>query len=51
MTDESTSFAAKKPNLDWSQVRKTVLLLNLVVTPIERAMNEGHASVAEGAFK
>ena len=36
---------AQKPDLDWSQVRETVLMLNLAVAHIERAMREGDDSV------
>lgn len=35
---------ASKPDLDWSQVRETVLMLNLAVTQIEKAMREGDDS-------
>lgn len=35
----------KTPDLDWSQVRETVMMLNLSVTQIERAMREGDDSI------
>ncbi len=38
-------FTPKKPDLDWSQVRETVLMLNLAVAQLERTMSEGHESV------
>lgn len=34
------------PDLDWSQVRETVLMLNLAVAQIERAMRDGDESVS-----
>ncbi len=36
---------ARKPDLDWSQVRETVLMLNLAVSRIERTMKDGDESV------
>ncbi len=36
---------AKDPDLDWSQVRETVLMLNLALTQIERSMTEGDDSI------
>lgn len=36
---------AFRPDLDWSQVRETVLMLNLAVSHIERAMRDGDDSV------
>jgi hypothetical protein len=33
------------PDLDWSQVRETVLMLELAVGQIEAAMKEGNSSV------
>ena len=38
----STSHA---PDLDWSQIRETILMLNLAVAQIENAMSEGDDSV------
>ncbi len=38
----STSF---KPDLDWSQLKETILMLNLSVAQIDQSMNEGNASV------
>lgn len=36
----------KKPDLDWSQVRETVLMLNLAVARIEGAMRDGDDSIS-----
>lgn len=36
---------ALNPDLDWSQIRETVLMLNLAVAHIENAMKEGDDSV------
>jgi hypothetical protein len=36
---------AGKPDLDWSQVRETVLMLNLAVAQISSAMQDGDESV------
>lgn len=38
----STAF---KPDLDWSQLKETVLMLNLAVAQIDQSMNEGNSSV------
>lgn len=34
-----------KPDLDWSQVKETVMMLNLAVSRIEKAMKDGDDSV------
>jgi hypothetical protein len=36
---------ASTPDLDWSQVRETVMMLNLAVAQIERSMMDGEDSV------
>lgn len=36
---------ADKPDLDWSQVRETVLMLNVAASNIERTMKDGDESV------
>lgn len=44
-----TTFAgssAAQPDLDWSQLRETILMLNLAVAQIDQSMNEGHSSVS-----
>lgn len=38
----STAF---NPDLDWSQLKETVLMLNLAVAQIDESMNEGNSSV------
>lgn len=45
MTDDSLAHSPKKPDLDWSQVRETVLMLNLAVAQLEWSMKEGNESV------
>ncbi|WP_298039324.1 hypothetical protein [uncultured Desulfuromonas sp.] len=45
MSEDTTGFTPPKPDLDWSQVRETVLMLNLAVAQIEKAMKEGDESV------
>jgi len=42
LQQKSTTTA---PDLDWSQVKETVMMLSLAVTQIDRAMNEGADSV------
>ncbi|MBL3617979.1 MAG: hypothetical protein JMN26_09620, partial [gamma proteobacterium endosymbiont of Lamellibrachia anaximandri] len=44
----NTSIApstAKQPDLDWSQVRETMRMLNLAVAQIDMAMREGEESI------
>ncbi|NQZ23387.1 MAG: hypothetical protein HRT53_15210 [Colwellia sp.] len=43
---------ALRPDLDWSQLKETVLMLNLAVAQIDESMNEGNSSVAtlSGSF-
>lgn len=43
--DSRQGSSASRPDLDWSQVRETVLLLRLAAGQIEAAMREGHRSV------
>lgn len=40
-----TPSGAHNPDLDWSQVRETVLMLNLAVAQIETAMRDGEESI------
>ncbi len=47
MADDSFVHTPKAPDLDWSQVRETVLMLNLAVAQLERTMKEGNESVNE----
>lgn len=39
--------SASRPDLDWSQVRETILMLNLSMAQIELAMNDSSSSVSE----
>ncbi len=39
--------SCKTPDLDWSQVRETVMMLDLSVTQIERAMRDGDDSITK----
>jgi len=43
LSSGSTSF---KPDLDWSQLKETILMLNLATSQIDQSMNEGNSSVA-----
>ena len=45
MSSYARSTSAR-PDLDWSQLKETVLMLNLSVAQLEQSMNEGNASVA-----
>ncbi|MEW6990540.1 hypothetical protein AADZ91_07590 [Colwelliaceae bacterium 6441] len=45
MTSFSGSTSAR-PDLDWSQLKETILMLNLAVAQLEQSMSEGNASVA-----
>ncbi len=50
MTDNRENFAlppssAARPDLDWSQVRETILMLNLAVAQIEVALRDSSGSV------
>ena len=44
---ESAPSIASRPDLDWSQVRETILMLNLSMAQIELAMNDSTSSVGE----
>ena len=43
--DQRRGSSAQTPDLDWSQVRETVLMLELAVGQIDAAMKEGSSSV------
>jgi len=43
--EERRGSSAQTPDLDWSQVRETVLMLELAVGQIDAAMKEGNSSV------
>lgn len=45
MTDQAKPSTASRPDLDWSQVRESVLMLNLAVSNIEKTMKDGDESV------
>lgn len=48
MSDSIVSpSSADRPDLDWSQVRETVLLLHVAVAQIQRSMGDGDDSVRE----
>lgn len=44
MNSLSGSTSAR-PDLDWSQLKETILMLNLAVAQLEQSMSEGNASV------
>ena len=37
---------SSRPDLDWSQLKETIVMLNLAVSQIDQSMNEGNASVS-----
>jgi hypothetical protein len=43
----SAPSIASRPDLDWRQVRETILMLNLSMAQIELAMNDSTSSVSE----
>jgi len=45
METNPTPSSAHNPDLDWSQIRETVLMLSLAVTLIKSAMKDGDRSV------
>jgi hypothetical protein len=48
MTDQAVSpSSASRPDLDWSQVRETILMLNLAMTQIELALHDSASSVGD----
>lgn len=42
-----TPSSASRPDLDWSQVRETILMLNLSMTQIELALHDSSSSVGD----
>ena len=44
-TEDRRGTSAHSPDLDWSQVRETVLMLELAVGQIESALKEGNSTV------
>jgi len=45
MTSLSGSTSSR-PDLDWSQLKETIVMLNLAITQIDQSMNEGNSSVS-----
>ncbi|MDR3395769.1 MAG: hypothetical protein P4L70_12260 [Parasulfuritortus sp.] len=45
MTTRVPASTAARPDLDWSQVRETILMLNLAIAQLEMAMSESSGSV------
>lgn len=45
MATDMTPSGSRQPDLDWSQVRETVRMMNLAVAQIEMSMKEGDDSV------
>ena len=45
VSEDRRGSSAHSPDLDWSQVRETVLMLELAVGQIESALKEGNSSV------
>lgn len=46
-TITQSSSTASRPDLDWSQVRETIMMLNLAMTQIEMAMHDSASSVGD----
>lgn len=47
MSNSPAISTAKKPDLDWSQVRETINMLTLAVSQVECTMSDGEKSVTE----
>lgn len=45
MVEQITPSSAARPDLDWSQVRETMLMLNLAIAQLEMAMRDSGGSV------
>ena len=45
MCVRTTPSDARNPDLDWSQIRETVMMLSLALAQIERSMTDGDDSV------
>ncbi len=45
MSDKKVPSDASNPDLDWSQIRETVLMLNVALSQVERSMTEGDESI------
>ncbi|MCO4799804.1 MAG: hypothetical protein KC484_11330 [Colwelliaceae bacterium] len=46
MMSSYSGSTSSRPDLDWSQLKETILMLNLAVAQLEQSMREGNASVA-----
>ncbi len=45
MSEKKMPSDANNPDLDWSQIRETVLMLNVALAQVERSMTEGDESI------
>ncbi len=45
MPEKKIPSDAQNPDLDWSQVRETLMMLNVALSQVERSMTEGDESV------
>lgn len=45
MTNPISASTAARPDLDWSQIRETILMLNLAIAQLEMAMRDSSGSV------
>ncbi len=45
MSKKKIPSDANNPDLDWSQIRETVMMLNVALTQVERSLTEGDESV------
>ena len=45
MSNQPVISTAERPDLDWSQVRETVLMLNLAAAQVDFSLRDGHNSV------
>jgi len=41
-----SASTSSRPDLDWSQLKETIIMLNLAVTQIDQSMNDGNSSVS-----
>ena len=41
----ATGSTSANPDLDWSQLKETIVMLNLAIAQIKQSLNEGNASV------
>jgi len=45
MPEKKIPSDANNPDLDWSQIRETVMMLNVALSQVERSMTEGDESI------